>query len=138
MERQSAHSRQSQDRADARDAGFTRAASAQDGFSPDAQLTVDIRNFEVALDPTALAHVKIADRLLGADGKIIGDREFEATSPAVNADADGVFAALNEAFGKAAHELGLWMEKTPKDPPTTLTFSWPRPGRLSTKFIERG
>ncbi len=95
-------------------AGFTRAASAQDGFSPDAQLTVDIRNFEVALDPTPLAHVKFAARLLGADGKIIGDREFEATSPAVNADADGVFASLNEAFGKAAHELGLWMEKTPE------------------------
>ena len=95
-------------------AGFTRAASAQDGFSPDAQLTVDIRNFEVALDPTPLAHVKFAARLIGADGKIIGDREFEATSPAVNADADGVFASLNEAFGKAAHELGLWMEKTPE------------------------
>ena len=73
---------------------------------------VDIRNFEVALDPTPSAHVKIAARLLGGDGKVIGDREFEATSRAANPDADGVFAALNEAFGKAAHELGLWMEKT--------------------------
>ncbi len=93
-------------------AGFTRIAGAQDGFSPDAQLTVDIRNFEVALDPTRSAHVKIAAKLLGLDGKIIGAKDFEATSPAANADADGVFAALNEAFGKAAHELGLWMEAT--------------------------
>jgi ABC-type uncharacterized transport system auxiliary subunit len=93
-------------------AGFTRVAGAQEGFSPDAQLLVDIRGFEVALDPTPSAHVKVAVKLLGADGKIIGAREFEATGPAANADADGVFAALNEAFGKVARELGLWMEAT--------------------------
>jgi ABC-type uncharacterized transport system auxiliary subunit len=73
---------------------------------------VDIRSFEVALDPTRSAHVKIAAKLVGADGKIIGAREFEATSPAANADAAGVFGALNDAFGKVAHELGLWMEAT--------------------------
>ena len=91
-------------------AGFTRVAGAQEGFSADAQLLVDIRGFEVALDPTPSAHVKVAAKLVGADGKIIGAKEFEATGPAANADADGVFAALNEAFGKVAHELGLWME----------------------------
>jgi phospholipid/cholesterol/gamma-HCH transport system substrate-binding protein len=93
-------------------AGFTRVAGAQEGVSADAQLMVDIRSFEVALDPTRSAHVKIAAKLVGADGKIIGAREFEATSPAANADAAGVFGALNDAFGKVAHELGLWMEAT--------------------------
>jgi phospholipid/cholesterol/gamma-HCH transport system substrate-binding protein len=93
-------------------AGFTRVAGAQEGFSADAQLMVDIRGFEVALAPTPSAHVKLAAKLVGADGKIIGAKEFEAVVPAANADAAGVFAALNEAFGKAARKLGLWMEAT--------------------------
>ena len=90
-------------------AGFTRVAGAQDGLTPDAQLLIDIRSFEVALDPQPSAHVKIAAKLLGADGKIIGGKDFEFSTPAEGSDPAGVFAALNAAFGKVAYDLGVWM-----------------------------
>jgi phospholipid/cholesterol/gamma-HCH transport system substrate-binding protein len=90
-------------------AGFTRVVGAQDGFSPDAQLLIDIRGFEVTLDPQPSAHVKVAAKLLGADGKIIGGRAFEGSSPAEGKDPAAAFAALDMAFGKVAYDLGVWV-----------------------------
>jgi phospholipid/cholesterol/gamma-HCH transport system substrate-binding protein len=92
-------------------AGFARVAGAQEGFSADAQLLVDIRRFEVTLDPAPSAHVKVAAKLVGTDGKIIGAQDFEASGPAAGSSAAEAFAALNQAFGKAAYELGVWMER---------------------------
>jgi phospholipid/cholesterol/gamma-HCH transport system substrate-binding protein len=95
-------------------AGFTRVVGAQDGLSPDAQLLVDIRGFEVTLNAQPSAHVKIAAKLVGSDGKIIESKDFEATSPAEDANPEDVFAALNVAFGKVAYDLGVWIAATVK------------------------
>ena len=95
-------------------AGFTRVVGAQDGFSPDAQLLIDIRGFEVTLDAQPSAHVKVAAKLLGADGKIIEGKDFESSSSAEGADPAAVFAALNVAFGKVAYDLGIWMRTAVK------------------------
>jgi phospholipid/cholesterol/gamma-HCH transport system substrate-binding protein len=93
-------------------AGFARAVAARDGFSADVQALIDIRAFEIALDPGPSAHVAFAVKLLSGDGKIIGAETFEASSPAASPAAADAFAALNEAFSKAARDFGLWMEKT--------------------------
>jgi ABC-type uncharacterized transport system auxiliary subunit len=95
-------------------AGFTRVVGAQDGLSSDAQLLIDIRGFEVALGAQPLAHVKFAAKLVGSDGKVIESKDFEGTSPAKDADSEAVFAALNETFGKVAHDLGSWIATTVK------------------------
>ncbi|MBV8443005.1 MAG: membrane integrity-associated transporter subunit PqiC [Hyphomicrobiales bacterium] len=95
-------------------AGFTRVAGAQDGLSPDVQLLIDIRSFEVTLDPRPSAHVNVAAKLLGADGKIMGGKDFDGSTPAEGADPAAVFAALDEAFGKVAYDLGVWIGTTVK------------------------
>ncbi|HLH50843.1 MAG TPA: ABC-type transport auxiliary lipoprotein family protein [Roseiarcus sp.] len=91
-------------------AGFVRVAAAREGLSADIQVALEIRGFEVTLDPTPVARVDLAVKLIGAGGKIIGARNFEASSPAASVDANDAFAALNQAFGKAAYDFGTWME----------------------------
>jgi phospholipid/cholesterol/gamma-HCH transport system substrate-binding protein len=95
-------------------AGFSRVVSAQDGVSADAHLLIEIRGFEAALDPQPSAHVEVAAKLLSAEGKIIGSKDFEGSSPARGEDPEAVFAALNQAFGKVAYDLGAWMGATVK------------------------
>lgn len=95
-------------------AGFTRVAGGQDGLSPDAQLLIDIRGFEVSLNAQPSAHVKIAAKLVASDGKIIQSKDFEETSPAQDTNPEDVFSALNEAFGKVAYDLGVWIAATVK------------------------
>jgi ABC-type uncharacterized transport system auxiliary subunit len=70
---------------------------------------IDIRAFEVALDPTPTAHVGFAVKLVGTDGKIFAAWTFEASSPAASAGAADAFAALDQAFCKAAYDFGVWM-----------------------------
>jgi phospholipid/cholesterol/gamma-HCH transport system substrate-binding protein len=93
-------------------AGFTKVNASREGFSADIQLLLDIRSFEVALDPAPVAHVDLAVKLLGADGKIVARQDFQASSPATGADARAVFTALNQAFGKAASDFAVWMRAT--------------------------
>jgi phospholipid/cholesterol/gamma-HCH transport system substrate-binding protein len=91
-------------------AGFSHAVVAHEGIFADLQVTLDIRAFEVALDPTPSAHVEFMAKLIGADGKVVGARNFEAWSPAASANATDAFGALNQAFGKAAYDFGVWMQ----------------------------
>jgi phospholipid/cholesterol/gamma-HCH transport system substrate-binding protein len=93
-------------------AGFTKVNASREGFSADVQVLLDIRSFEVLLDPSPTARVDLSVKLLGADGKILGAKDFQAIRAAAGADAPAVFAALNEAFGKVAYDLALWIETT--------------------------
>jgi phospholipid/cholesterol/gamma-HCH transport system substrate-binding protein len=93
-------------------AGFAHVAAAREGLAADMHVTLDIRAFEMNLQPTPSAHVNFVAKLLGADGKIIAAQSFEASSPASSAGAADAFAALNQAFGKAAYDFGVWMTKT--------------------------
>jgi phospholipid/cholesterol/gamma-HCH transport system substrate-binding protein len=91
-------------------AGFSRAVAGHEGISADLQVTLDIRAFEVALDPTPAAHVDFMAKLVGADGRIINAQNFEAWSPAASTNAADAFVALNQAFSKAAYDFGVWMQ----------------------------
>jgi phospholipid/cholesterol/gamma-HCH transport system substrate-binding protein len=92
--------------------GFQGIARVTDGFTPEMQVLLDIRSFEVSLSPSPVAHVAIAAKILNADGKIVGARTFEASAPASGADASAAFPALSEAFGKVASDLALWARDT--------------------------
>ena len=91
-------------------AGFSRAVIGREGAFADIQLTLDIRAFEIALDPTPTAHIDFMAKLVGADGKVVNAQNFEAWSPAASANAADAFVALNQAFGKAAYDFGVWMQ----------------------------
>jgi phospholipid/cholesterol/gamma-HCH transport system substrate-binding protein len=91
-------------------AGFSHAVAAHEGIFADIQVTLDIRDFEVTLGASPAAHVDFMAKLVGPDGKIVGAHNFEAWSPATNAEAADAFHALDKAFGKAAYEFGVWMQ----------------------------
>jgi len=88
-----------------------------EGLNADYQLLIDIRNFQIS-PPAAgtaaagrappAAHVELAAKILGENGRIIGSRTFDARVPERETGTLGAVAALNEAFGKAATDLVLW------------------------------
>lgn len=93
-------------------AGFTHIAKATDGFTPEVQLMLGIRAFEVSLTPQPTAQVEIVAKFLGADGKIAAMRSFRASAPATATDTPAAVAALNVAFGSLARDLVAWAKES--------------------------
>jgi len=95
-------------------------ARPMEGLTADYQLLVEIRNFQISPTKSGaaaadsappVAHVEFAAKILGESGKIVASRTFDTKVPARETDAAGAVAALNEAFGKAASDLVLWVQK---------------------------
>jgi phospholipid/cholesterol/gamma-HCH transport system substrate-binding protein len=91
-------------------AGFAHVDKATDGFTPDVQLLLEIRSFEVSLAAPSAAQIEISAKLLGADGKIAAERSFRATAPATGVDSPAAAAALNQAFQTVAHDIVVWAQ----------------------------
>jgi phospholipid/cholesterol/gamma-HCH transport system substrate-binding protein len=84
-------------------------ARPMDSITPDFQLLIDIRKFEIEGTAAApVAHVELAAKVVGKAGRIIGSRTFDASAPAKDTTAAGASAALGEAFGKVATPLVAW------------------------------
>jgi phospholipid/cholesterol/gamma-HCH transport system substrate-binding protein len=84
-------------------------ARPMDSITPDFQLLIDIRKFEIEGTAAApVAHVELAAKVVGKAGRIIGSRTFDASVPAKDTTAPGASAALGEAFGKVATPLVAW------------------------------
>jgi len=93
-------------------AGFSRIAKTTDGFTPDLQVLLDIRSFQVSLTPPLEARIEIAAKILGTDGKIAGERVFRARAPATGGDTPAAAAALNAAFQTIARDIVDWARDT--------------------------
>jgi phospholipid/cholesterol/gamma-HCH transport system substrate-binding protein len=93
-------------------AGFTHVGKATDGFTPEAQLLLDVRSFTLSLGTPPTARVEIAATVLGADGKIEAKRDFSASAPAAGTDTPAAAAALSKAFGEVARDLVAWARET--------------------------
>ena len=91
--------------------GFTRVAKNFEGLESDYQLLLDIRAFEVTLDPQTEAKVEIAAKLVGKGGRIVASKDFSAAAPAKGAAAAEAAAALGVAFDKVATDLSAWMRE---------------------------
>ncbi len=89
-------------------AGFAHVARAMDGFTPEVQLLLEIRSFEIVPGAPAEARIEIFAEWLAADGKITAQRSFAATAPATALDGPAGAAALNEAFQTIAKETVAW------------------------------
>jgi phospholipid/cholesterol/gamma-HCH transport system substrate-binding protein len=84
-------------------------ARPMDSITPDFQLLIDIRKFEIEGTAAApMAHVELAAKVVGKAGRIVGSRTFDASVPAKDTTAAGASAALGEAFGKVATPLVTW------------------------------
>jgi phospholipid/cholesterol/gamma-HCH transport system substrate-binding protein len=84
-------------------------ARPTEGFTADYQLLIDIRSFQVTLLPEPSADVEFSAKILAGDGRLVGSRIVHASVPVQATDAAAAAAGLNEAFGKAATELVLWV-----------------------------
>jgi len=91
-------------------------AQPMEGLTPDYQLAIDVRSFEVsngsdlAARPASgpAAHVAFGAKILADNGRIIGSRTFDAVVPASALDAASAAAATDKAFGKAVTDLVVW------------------------------
>lgn len=90
-------------------AGLMRQASRPlDGLNADFQLVTEIHKFDLVAAPNPTAEVEFSARLLGADGKVVAAKVFQAEEPAKGADAAAAAAALDAAFGRLAIEVVVW------------------------------
>jgi len=89
-------------------AGFKNVAKSFDGFAAQYQLILDIRAFEISLDPQMEAKVELNAKL-GKGGAIVATRSFTGAAPAKSAEAPDAAAALSVAFGKVAADLASWL-----------------------------
>lgn len=77
-------------------------------LSPDEQLLVDIRRFQVSNSTPAIAEVALAAKLVSKDGRILVTRIFESKEPAGELNARSGATAIDRAFGKVAADLVVW------------------------------
>jgi phospholipid/cholesterol/gamma-HCH transport system substrate-binding protein len=92
------------------DAGFLQAVVRPGlDIAADYQLLLDIRSFQLVLSPEPQADVAFTAKLVDGNGRIVGGRILHASAPVRGTDAPAAAAGLNEAFGKAATELVLWV-----------------------------
>jgi phospholipid/cholesterol/gamma-HCH transport system substrate-binding protein len=84
-------------------------ARPTEGLTADYQLLIDIRSFQLTLLPKPSADVEFSAKILAGDGRLVGSRIVHASVPVQTVDAAAAAAGLNEAFGKAAIELVLWV-----------------------------
>jgi phospholipid/cholesterol/gamma-HCH transport system substrate-binding protein len=91
-------------------AGFAHIGKAMDGFTPEVQLLLEIRSFDVSLAAPPTAQIEISAKLLAADGKIAAERSFRATAPATGVESPAAAAALNEAFQTVARDIVVWAQ----------------------------
>jgi phospholipid/cholesterol/gamma-HCH transport system substrate-binding protein len=93
-------------------AGFAHVSKAMDGFTPNLQLLLEIRSFEIEAGPPAQARIEIFAKWLATDGKITAQRSFLATAPAKAIDGPAGAAALNAAFQTVSRDIVGWARTT--------------------------
>lgn len=79
-----------------------------EGVTPDYQLLLDIRRFQLAAAPEPAADIELSAKVLAGDGRVVAARVFDAKEPAKSADAPDAAKALDAAFGKIAADLIVW------------------------------
>jgi phospholipid/cholesterol/gamma-HCH transport system substrate-binding protein len=89
--------------------GYLGAVSRSiDGVSADYQLLLDIRAFQIG-GREAAAEVELAAKVLGSGGRIVAGKVFAAKAAAASAEPQAAVAALDQAFGRVAVELAVWV-----------------------------
>ena len=83
-----------------------------EGVTPDYQLLIDIRRFQIVSGPQPLADAEITAKLATGDGHVVAARVFSAKEPAQSKEEAEAARALNAAFGTIAGNLVRWTRDT--------------------------
>lgn len=98
-------------------AGFGQSVTRPvDGATPDYQLLVDIRAFQLMTEGEPAALVELGLKVVNGSGKIVASRVFKQSAPAKGLDAQSAAAALDQAFGKAQTEIVPWAVNAASQP----------------------
>jgi phospholipid/cholesterol/gamma-HCH transport system substrate-binding protein len=89
-------------------AGYPRAGLGADAPDVDLQLQIDIRRFQVTLEPDPKAEVSFAAKIVTKDGEVRQSRTFQGSAPVRGTDARAAVAGLTDAFAPVAAELVGW------------------------------
>lgn len=93
-------------------AGYIDQVSQTDAVTPDFNLLMDIRRFQLTTQPQPKADIAFAARITDSNGKIVSAKSFSASVPAKSAETVPAVAALNDAFKKLAGEIVAWSVET--------------------------
>ena len=88
---------------------FASAGRPTETGSPDYQLQIDIRSFDVSATPSPSVEVSLAATILNADNKVIAERVFRQTAPIATVSAADALPGLNKAFVAIESELIAWV-----------------------------
>ncbi len=77
-------------------------------FPENAQLSVNIRQFDISTDGDPVAQIVILAKLQGPGGEVLQSRSFEASEPAKGDKPRDYVDALSAAFQKTARDMFEW------------------------------
>ncbi len=83
-----------------------------EGSTPDYQLSIGIRRFQIVEEPQFMAEAEISARLIASDGHMVAARVFSAKEPAQSKEEAEAARALSSAFGAIASNLIGWTRET--------------------------
>lgn len=83
-------------------------AKVSPDLSPDQQLLIDIRSFQVIASNEATAEVIMTAKLIAKDGRIVSSKTFSGRSGLVDLNPATAAAAIDGAFAKVAIEIVVW------------------------------
>ncbi len=90
-------------------AGYLRALGrTPEGMTPDFQLLLDIRRFDITAGPKPVAEVAFGAKLLGTNGKVVDARVLKAEAPVSALELKSIGDAIDGAFAKTLSELVVW------------------------------
>lgn len=81
---------------------------ASTDVSPDQQLLVDIRSFQVEAGTEATAEVVMTAKVVAKDGRVMASRIFTGRAPLTEIDPAKAAAAIDRAFGQVAVDIVVW------------------------------
>jgi phospholipid/cholesterol/gamma-HCH transport system substrate-binding protein len=83
-----------------------------DGLNVDDQLLIDVRRFQVTMEPEPTAQIEFSARALDKSGKVIASRLFEQNQKFDKLNPAAAVAAFDNAFGRIAKDLISWTVTT--------------------------
>ena len=110
-------------------AGYAQSVSRTIGdFASNAQLQIDIRQFDVVTSGDPAAEIVFLAKLLGPGGEIVDTHLFKTSAPATGSDARASVDALSTAFDKIEVALLEWTTaKLDAAPTPPVTVEPPAP-----------
>lgn len=74
----------------------------------DFQLLIDVRRFQIAVDPEPTAEIGLSARIINKDGKVVASRLFEDRQKFDKLEPPAAVAAFSETFGRIAKAMIAW------------------------------